>query len=307
MAILRRSARGIGAMTAAVLVLTSGITGVAFADEPDSSPSVSEVSTQNVAVSQAQTEDPITQEIEDSDPVATLTKATPKIKGTAKVGKTLTAKKGKWTSSTSVSYQWYRNGKKISGATKATYKLKAADSGKKISVKATGKKTGYTTASKTSGKTKAVAKGTLSAAKPKISGSAKVGKTLKVKTGKWSPSSTKVSYQWKRNGKKISGAKKSSYKVKAADKGKRISVTVTGKASGYKTKSVTSGSTAVVKYPSSMYPSGWKCPSWAPIKGNASSMIYHVPGGAFYSRTNPEQCFASASAAKSAGYRASKR
>ena len=51
MAILRRSARGIGAMTAAVLVLTSGITGVAFADEPDSSPSVSEVSTQNVAVS----------------------------------------------------------------------------------------------------------------------------------------------------------------------------------------------------------------------------------------------------------------
>ena len=288
MAILRRSARGIGAMTAAVLVLTSGITGVAFADEPDSSPSVSEVSTQNVAVSQAQTEDPITQEIEDSDPVATLTKATPKIKGTAKVGKTLTAKKGKWTSSTSVSYQWYRNGKKIS-------------------VKATGKKTGYTTASKTSGKTKAVAKGTLSAAKPKISGSAKVGKTLKVKTGKWPPSSTKVSYQWKRNGKKISGAKKSSYKVKAADKGKRISVTVTGKASGYKSKSVTSSSTAVVKYPSSMYPSGWKCPSWAPIKGNASSMIYHVPGGAFYSRTNPEQCFASASAAKSAGYRASKR
>lgn len=240
-------------------------------------------------------------------PKLKLKTAKPKITGTAKVGKTLTAKKGKWTSSTSVSYQWYRNGKKISGATKATYKLKAADSGKKISVKATGKKTGYTTASKTSGKTKAVAKGTLSAAKPKISGSAKVGKTLKVKTGKWPPSSTKVSYQWKRNGKKISGAKKSSCKVKAADKGKRISVTVTGKASGYKSKSVTSSSTAVVKYPSSMYPSGWKCPSWAPIKGNASSMIYHVPGGAYYSRTNPEQCFASASAAKSAGYRASKR
>lgn len=224
------------------------------------------------------------------------------------MGKTLTAKPGKW-SPTGVhyKYQWYRNSSKIKGATKSTYKVTTADAGKKISVKATGKKTGYTTASKTSGKTKAVAKGTLSAAKPKISGSAKVGKTLKVKTGKWSPSSTKVSYQWKRNGKKISGAKKSSYKVKAADKGKRISVTVTGKASGYKTKSITSGSTAVVKYPSSMYPSGWKCPSWAPIKGNASSMIYHVPGGAFYSRTNPEQCFASASAAKSAGYRASKR
>jgi hypothetical protein len=42
-------------------------------------------------------------------------------------------------------YQWLRDGKAISGATKATYKLTKADKGKKISVKVTGTKDGYTT------------------------------------------------------------------------------------------------------------------------------------------------------------------
>jgi hypothetical protein len=52
---------------------------------------------------------------------------------------------------------------------------------------------------------------------------------------------------------------------------------------------------------------GWNCPKAYPIKGNASSMIYHVPGGAYYSRTKPEQCFATESAARAEGYRKSKR
>ena len=59
--------------------------------------------------------------------------------------------------------------------------------------------------------------------------------------------------------------------------------------------------------PSSVSAAGWGCPSDYPIKGNASSMIYHVPGGGFYSRTSPEECFATESAARAAGYRASKR
>lgn len=54
------------------------------------------------------------------------------------------------------------------------------------------------------------------------------------------------------------------------------------------------------------YSSG-ECPSWAPIKGNGNSGIYHVPGGAYYDVTNAEECFATESAARNAGYRASKR
>lgn len=43
------------------------------------------------------------------------------------------------------------------------------------------------------------------------------------------------------------------------------------------------------------------------IKGNISSSdkIYHLPGGAFYNRTNPEQCFNTEAEAKAAGFRKS--
>ena len=48
------------------------------------------------------------------------------------------------------------------------------------------------------------------------------------------------------------------------------------------------------------------CPSNAPIKGNESSMIYHKPGQRYYTRTNPEVCFATDSDAVRAGYRKAK-
>ena len=48
------------------------------------------------------------------------------------------------------------------------------------------------------------------------------------------------------------------------------------------------------------------CPSGYPIKGNANSRIYHVPGGRFYDRTVPERCYASAADAEADGYRAAK-
>ena len=52
--------------------------------------------------------------------------------------------------------------------------------------------------------------------------------------------------------------------------------------------------------------SKWNCPSWAPIKGNAPSKIYHMKGQRFFTRTTPEICFSTESAAKKAGYRKSK-
>jgi hypothetical protein len=48
------------------------------------------------------------------------------------------------------------------------------------------------------------------------------------------------------------------------------------------------------------------CPDFAPIKGNQSG-IYHVPGGAYYDVTDPEECFATEADAQAAGYRASER
>ena len=48
------------------------------------------------------------------------------------------------------------------------------------------------------------------------------------------------------------------------------------------------------------------CPYDFPIKGNASSMIYHLPGQSSYDNTIPEICFATEERAAAAGYRASK-
>jgi large subunit ribosomal protein L17 len=48
------------------------------------------------------------------------------------------------------------------------------------------------------------------------------------------------------------------------------------------------------------------CPEGYPIKGNASSKIYHVVGQGSYENTIPEICFATEADAEDAGYRASK-
>jgi hypothetical protein len=74
-----------------------------------------------------------------------------------------------------------------------------------------------------------------------------------------------------------------------------------------RTKTLTQTLTIKQKHPSRTSPvSPYDCPSWAPIKGNASSMIYHLPGQRFYNATKPEDCFSSESAARNAGYRKAK-
>ncbi|MFT4231526.1 MAG: hypothetical protein QM606_01940 [Leucobacter sp.] len=230
----------------------------------------------------------------------------PKITGTAKVGSTLTAQAGSWKPQpVKLSYRWYRDGKAITGAAKSSYRLQAADGGAKITLRVTGSKKGYLGVAKTSA-AKQVPR-VLRTATPTISGSMTVGSTLTVKRGTWT-SGASFSYQWRRNGVAVRGATGSSYRLGAGDVGGTLTVTVTGKKPGYATESRTSRATGAVRYPARTAPvSEWSCPSWAPIKGNASSMIYHVPGGAYYQRTKPEECFTTEAAAQAAGYRRSKR
>ena len=72
---------------------------------------------------------------------------TPTVSGAAAVGSTLKAKPGTWTKKTKLSYQWLRNGTAIAKATKSSYKLTVADAGALISVRVTGKLSGYATVS----------------------------------------------------------------------------------------------------------------------------------------------------------------
>lgn len=165
-----------------------------------------------------------------------VTAGSVKITGTAKVGLTLTATATSWKpAGVSLKYQWYRSGKKIGGATKVTYTLKASDLNKQITVKATGSRSGYKAASKTSGKTKKVALGTISDAGIELTGAIAVGGTVRV-AGGWVPSDAKVSYQWYREDTAIKGATKRSYQVAAADYNQRLGVSMRITRSGYKTK-----------------------------------------------------------------------
>jgi hypothetical protein len=55
---------------------------------------------------------------------------------------------------------------------------------------------------------------------------------------------------------------------------------------------------------------GKNCPTSNPIKANKSSigeLIYHVPGGATYASTVPDECFSTRAAAEAAGYHAAVR
>ncbi len=70
----------------------------------------------------------------------------PAVSGSARVGRTLTAKPGSWTPRpTALGYQWLRNGKAVRGATKASYVVSRADVGRKLAVRVTARSSGGST------------------------------------------------------------------------------------------------------------------------------------------------------------------
>lgn len=87
-------------------------------------------------------------------------------------------------------------------------------------------------------------KGVLTLATPTISGTVAKGKTVTAKVSSYTKGA-KLSYQWLRGGKPISGATKVSYKLVSADKGKKVSVTVTATLTDYTTVAKTSAAKTV--------------------------------------------------------------
>jgi len=175
-----------------------------------------------------------------------MTGSTPTISGTKAVGSTLTVSVGTWTpTGTTTSVQWFRNGVAISGATRTTYVVVAADAGTSLTVSVTGTKTGFSPVTKTSAAAAIPGAVFATAPTPTISGTATVGSTLTVTPGTWSPAAT-LTYQWFRDGVAIPGATSNKYVLVTADAGHKMTVTVTGSKAGYTTTSKTSAATAAV-------------------------------------------------------------
>lgn len=160
----------------------------------------------------------------------------PRIEGVIATDQTVTAASGSWSVvPETLSYSWKRNGKAIKGATAATYVITAGDTGDKLSVKVTARKTGYYTASSTSAAAR-VAKAKFStAAVPVLTGDPVVGAILTADAGAWAPTPRMLTYQWFAGTRPIRKATGASFTLTAAQSGKEVAVRVRATRSGYST------------------------------------------------------------------------
>ena len=145
---------------------------------------------------------------------------------------------GSWSPTpTSFTYQWYRGGKSISGATHATYRPGASDLNKILTVKVTAHKSGYVSASSTSESNPSWLVQPLDfnvLGDPTITGSSfTVGQTLTAHTASWTPTPTSFTYVWELDGTAIPHATHSTYKLVEADANHEIDVVVTAVKTGY--------------------------------------------------------------------------
>jgi hypothetical protein len=146
------------------------------------------------------------------------------LSGTSKTGNRLTIRTSV-PASTTATYQWLRNGKAITGANKSVYTLQSADYKTSVSAKVTLTRFGYNNTSSTSTSVKVGLGELVKTPDPKIVGTARVNNTLTAQVGTWD-SGVKLTYQWIRDGAKISKATGKTYRLTAADRKAEIVITV---------------------------------------------------------------------------------
>jgi len=154
---------------------------------------------------------------------------TPVIHGSATVGSSMTAAMATPANST-VLYQWYRDGKKITGGTSKNYAPSGADLGKLLSVAIMFNKNGSSISTNFSSPV-LIGAGTMPTPTARVSGQYAFGHNLTATVDNLN--GAKASFQWMRNGVEIPGAKKSTFTLKAADVGHLISFKTTMSKVGY--------------------------------------------------------------------------
>jgi len=207
----------------------------------------------------------------------------PQVSGTAKEGETLTASNGTWSNTpTSYAYQWRRcasDGRAcgdITGATKQTYAVVAADVGRTLRIVVTASNADGN-ASATSGATDVVdsKSGPTNSVKPAVSGTATVGQELRVSRGTWSPAPSSYGYQWQRCSStgtdclNVDGATSSVYGVRSADVDHRLRALVTARTSA--------GRSTVASTPSSVVlDNSTTTTSTTTVRGNKAPTITFI-------------------------------
>lgn len=164
--------------------------------------------------------------------------STPKVSGTAEVGKPLTVSTGGWSPNPNrIHYQWVANDRAIPGAHNKTYHPSASVVGKRLAVVLTGTRRGFGSTSKMSTPTAPISKGKFEIdAQPRILGDLKVGHTVRVWGARYSPTAKIAEVRWYADHRLISKGRSTSLKLTPAMNGKQIGATVIGWRSGFLAK-----------------------------------------------------------------------
>lgn len=223
--------RGLGTLMAAVLV--AGCTGLAgeIATTPAPSESVSSQASAAPAPSDAS---PTPTPTPTGTPSTLRPSAVPRIEGAARYRSVLSFAEPTWgPGRVTLAYQWLRNGRAIGGATGTSYRLAAADIGQRVSVRITGSRQGFESVRQQTEAVGPVVGARLSPATPRISGAARVGRTLTGAVDPWGPGAVNLTWQWYRDEAKIAGASGTTYRLTAAELDHTITVRVRGSATNF--------------------------------------------------------------------------
>ncbi|WP_062386275.1 ExeM/NucH family extracellular endonuclease [Demequina iriomotensis] len=179
-------------------------------------------------------------DVKATGPVEFTAAPKPAITGRLTVGTKVGVDLGTWEPTPEkYTYQWFRNGVAIDGATHATYLVRVKDRGTRLSVAVTGTADGYV-ATTVKSKSVSVPKVWEKPSRPRITGAMTIGTKIPAPKVAWKPSPAKVTYQWYRDGKPIKGATHATYLLRKKDAGHGIKVKMTASKPGYLTSSITS-------------------------------------------------------------------
>lgn len=172
----------------------------------------------------------------------------PAVQGTPQLGSTLTATAGKWSvGGASYSYQWLADGTPVTGATQPSFVPGTDQLGLRLAVRVRASAAGYTDQVVTSATSPQVAPGTIELSSgPVVRGSSVVGSELQLRDQVATPDVTE-SPQWLRDGVPMTGQTGTSYLLRRADVGHRISVKVVYSRADFTTRTVTSPATSAVR------------------------------------------------------------
>ncbi|MDQ7992915.1 MAG: hypothetical protein AAGC63_06995, partial [Propionicimonas sp.] len=172
----------------------------------------------------------------------------PRIGGSPQVGHLLEVVPGTWVPGNSeLVFQWILDGIPVPGANAATYLATAPDLGAVLRVRVIAFAPDGSVVIRLSDEIPPVAPARFrGVTTPALRGEPTVGRLLSVDPGIWRPFPATMAFRWYADGRPIPDATGYSHRLTATDLGSRISVAVTGTATGFVTATAASGPTAPV-------------------------------------------------------------